>query len=198
WGISMPWNCMRRASVFAAGALVSAIISCAPAGAAPAAKSAAQRVNPFFAPSTLPFQAPPFNLIRDSDYQPAIEAGMKRQRAEIERIADNPAPPTFDNTIVAMEKSGQLLERAMEVFNAVSQADTDDTLQKVQADEAPRLAAHQDAIYLNPKLFARVKAIYDARAGLAGRPEARQLVEVYYEEFIHAGAQLSDADKKKL
>ena len=194
----MPWTRMRRASATAIGALTTLAL-CASAGASPAAKSpAAARVNPFLTPSALPFQAPPFNLIRDSDYQPAIDEGMRRQRAQIERIADDPAPPTFDNTIVAMEKSGRLLERVMEVFNAVSQANTDDTLQKVQAEEAPRLAAHQDAIYLNPKLFARVKALYAARAGLTGKPEARQLVQVYYQQFVHAGAQLSPADKKKL
>ncbi|MDE2052371.1 MAG: dipeptidyl carboxypeptidase II, partial [Gammaproteobacteria bacterium] len=193
---------MRRASIFAAGALVTAILSCAGAGAGASAATqpaaAAQRANPFLTPSALPFQAPPFNLIRDSDYQPAIEEGMRRQRAQIERIAANPAPPTFGNTIVALEKSGRLLERVMAVFNAVSQANTDDTLQKVQADEAPRLAAHQDTIYLDPRLFARVKAVYAARAALAGKPEARQLVRVYYRQFVHAGAQLAPADKKKL
>ncbi|MGH8300295.1 MAG: M3 family metallopeptidase [Steroidobacteraceae bacterium] len=190
---------MRRASGFAVGGLA-ALVFCAAPGPAPAAASpaTAARSNPFLTPSALPFQAPPFNLIRDSDYQPAIGQGIRRQEAEIERIASNPAPPTFENTIVAMEKSGRLLERVMETFNAVCQADTDDALQKVQAQEAPRLAAHQDAIYLNPKLFARVKAIYAARAGLAGKPEARQLVEVYYQQFVHAGAQLSDADKKQL
>ena len=193
---------MRRASIYATGALATTlafVAGAAPAPQSPTAKPpAAKRVNPFFAPSPLPFQAPPFNLIRDSDYQPAIEEGMRRQRAQIERIADNPAPPTFDNTIVAMEKTGRLLERVMEVFNGVSQANTDPMLQKVQADEAPRLAAHQDAIYLNSKLFARVQAIHARRASLAGRPEAQQLVNVYYQQFVHAGAQLPPADKKKL
>ena len=197
----MPWTCMRHASIYAAGALAAALAATAdapPAAAVTTIPPAAARTNPFFTPSALPFQAPPFNLIRDSDYQPAFEEGMRRQRAEIGRIAANPAAPTFDNTIVAMEKSGRLLERVNEAFNAVSQANTDDALQKVQAEEAPRLAAHQDAIYLDPRLFARVKAIYDARAALAGRPEARQLVEIYYQQFVHAGAQLSDADKKRL
>ena len=202
----MPWTCMRHASIHAAGALGAAVLAAAALASAAVASPAAAvtatppaaRANPFFTPSALPFQAPPFNLIRDSDYQPAFEEGMRRQRAEIARIAANPAAPTFDNTIVAMEKSGRLLERVDEAFNAVSQANTDDTLQKVQAEEAPRLAAHQDEIYLDPKLFARVKAIYAARAGLAGRPEARQLVEIYYRQFVHAGAQLPDADKKRL
>jgi peptidyl-dipeptidase Dcp len=97
-----------------------------------------------------------------------------------------------------MEKSGRLLERVMEAFNAVSQANTDATLQRVQAREAPRLAAHQDAIYLNSRLFARVRAIYARRGALAAIPEARQLVKVYYQQFVHAGAQLSAADQRQL
>jgi peptidyl-dipeptidase Dcp len=194
----MPWTRMRRASLSKAGALAIAVVCCASAGAAPAAQTAAERVNPFLTPSPLPFQAPPFNLIQDGDYQPAIEAGMRLQQAEIERIANNPAPPTFDNTIVAMERSGSLLQRVTNVFNAVSQANTDDTLQKVEAAEAPRLAAHQDAIYLDSKLFARVQAIYLRRASLAGTPEAQQLVAVYYQQFVHAGARLPAADKQKL
>jgi peptidyl-dipeptidase Dcp len=176
------------AVVFSAGSSASVI----------AQSPAAARVNPFLTVSSLPFQAPPFNLIQDGDYQPAIEEGMKQQQAEIERIADNPAPPTFDNTIVAMEKTGALLQRVTNVFTAITQANTDDTLQKVEAQEAPRLAANQDAIYLNAKLFARVQAVYRHRAGLAGRPEARQLVTIYYQQFVRAGAQLPEADKAKL
>ena len=122
--------------------------------------------NPFYAPSTLPFQAPPFDKIKDSDYQPAIDAGMAQQIEEVEAIANNPAPPTIENTLVALERSGQLLDRVSAVFNCVTGANTDDDLQKVQEYEAPRLAAHQDAIYLNSKLFARVKAIYEKRASL--------------------------------
>ena len=122
--------------------------------------------NPFYAPSTLPFQAPPFGKIKDSDYQPAIDAGMAQQIVEVESIANNPAPPTFENTIVDLERSGQLLTRVWAAFNCVTGANIDDELQKVQEYEAPRLAAHQDAIYLNAKLFARVKAIYDQRASL--------------------------------
>ncbi len=123
--------------------------------------------NPFYAPSTLPFQAPPFDKIKDSDYQPAIDAGMATQINEVEAIANNSAPPTFENTIVALERSGQLLTRVWQVFNCVTGANTNDALQKVQAYEASRLAAHQDAIYLNAKLFRRVKAVYDQRASLA-------------------------------
>ena len=99
--------------------------------------------NPFYAPSTLPFHAPPFDKIKDSDYQPAIEAGMAEQRQEIRAIADNPAPPTFENTLVAMEKTGQLFNRAMAAFSGVTGANLNPELQKVQDFEAPRLAAHQ-------------------------------------------------------
>ncbi len=154
--------------------------------------------NPFYAPSTLPFQAPPFDKIKDSDYQPAIDAGMAQQIKEVEAIANNPAPPTFENTLVALERSGQLLDRVTAAFNCVTGANTDDDLQKVQEYEAPRLAAHQDAIYLNAKLFARVKAIYEKRASLHLDPESLRLVEYDYQQFVKAGANLSDADKAKL
>ena len=156
------------------------------------------RQNPLFTASTLLYQAPPFNEIRDTDYQPAIEEGMKQQRAEIDAIASNTAPPTFDNTIVAMEKSGQLLTRAAKIFFNLTQSNTNDLFQKVEAEEAPKLAAHQDAIYMDPKLFARVKTIYDARSSSNLDPEQKFLVERYYRNFVRAGAQLNDADKAKL
>ncbi|HLH07865.1 MAG TPA: peptidyl-dipeptidase Dcp [Terriglobales bacterium] len=154
--------------------------------------------NPFYAPSKLPFEAPPFDKIKDDDYQPAIEAGMAQQQKEIEAIANSSAAPTFDNTFVAMEKSGQLLQRAMSAFFAVVSANTNPTLQKVRSVEAPKLAAHQDAIYLNPKLFQRIKTVYDQRRSLKLNPEQLRLVERTYEEFVHAGANLTDADKAKL
>ena len=119
--------------------------------------------NPFYTASTLPFQAPPFDKISDGDYQPAIEEGMRQHLAEIEKIANNPAAPTFENTFVAMEKSGAMLTRVMAAFNTVTGANTDDTLQKVQEEEAPRLSAHRDAIRLNDKLFHRVETVYNQR-----------------------------------
>ena len=161
------------------------------AGALPAS-------NPFAAASTLPFQAPPFDKIKDADYQPAIEAGIVRQRTEMQKIADNKAAPTFDNTIVAMEKTGTLLQRVGQVFGAVAGANTNPTLQKVQEEEAPKLAALQDSIYLNPKLFARVEAVYNQRETLKLDPESLRLVEYDYKLFVHAGAKLSEADKTKL
>ena len=163
------------------------------ASAAPTA--AAAHVNPFFAESTLPFHAPEFDKIRDSDYQPAIEEGMKRQMAQMEKIANNPAPPTFENTYVAMEKTGAMLDRTMMAFNAVSSANTNPTLQKVQEDEAPKLSAHADAIHLNDKLFQRVDAVYQQRSKLNLDPESLRLVNVVHAQFVHAGAKLSADDK---
>ncbi|NIJ09097.1 peptidyl-dipeptidase Dcp [Sphingomonas vulcanisoli] len=154
--------------------------------------------NPFATPSTLPYQAPRFDLIKDGDYQPAIEQGMAEQIAEVKAIADNPAAPTFDNTIVALEKSGRMLDRAGTTFGNVVQANTNDTLDKVQTEEAPKLAAHQDAINLNPKLFARVKALWDKRASLGLDTEQTMLLKTYYQGMVHAGALLSPADKLKL
>ena len=162
------------------------------------AQAAFGPANPFYAESTLPFHAPPFDKITDADYQPAIEAGMAAQLHEMQAIADNPAAPTFDNTYAAMERSGLLLERAMQVFRGVTGANTNPALQKVQKEEAPKLAAHADAIHLNAKLFARVKAVYDERAELHLQPEQLRLVEITYQRFVHAGAELSDADKAKL
>uniref|UniRef100_UPI0020C63F97 M3 family metallopeptidase n=1 Tax=Sphingomonas bacterium TaxID=1895847 RepID=UPI0020C63F97 len=153
--------------------------------------------GPFAAESDLPFHAPRFDRIRDGDYQPAMERGMADQLAEIRRIAADPAPPTFDNTIVAMERSGRMLDRVQHVFSAVVQANTDPVLDKVQAQEAPRLAQHEDAIYLDPRLFARVHAVWAGRDALTG-PEQRQLAEVIHQRFIRAGAQLSDPDKATL
>ncbi|MGC9199022.1 MAG: peptidyl-dipeptidase Dcp [Acidobacteriaceae bacterium] len=154
--------------------------------------------NPFYAPSTLPFQAPPFDKIKDADYQPAIEAGIQKQLSEIAAVANNPAPPTFENTLVAMERSGQLLNRVTQVFFAITQANTDPTLEKVQDAVTPKLAALQDSIYLNDRLFARVQAIYEQRATLHLDPESLRLVEVDYRLFLKAGAKLNDADKAKL
>jgi len=154
--------------------------------------------NPFFAPSTLPFQAPPFDKIKDSDYRPAIEAGMTEELREMQAIANNPAPPTFENTIVAMEKAGQLSERVQSVFFSVSAANTNDELQKVRSIEAPKLAAHRDAIFLDAKLFQRVTTVYNQRASLKLDAESLRLVEYIYDEFVHAGANLSEADKTEL
>src|SRR6266853_1753230 len=160
-----------------------------------APRPAATAANPFFTESVLPFHAPPFDRIKDSDYPPAIEAGMKGQLTEIEAIADNSAPPTFPKTLEAMERSGQLLTRVTKVFSNLSQSNTNDTIQKIKSEEAPKLAAHSDAIYLNAKLFTRVKSLYDRRDALKLDRESRFLIERYYKAFVRAGANLSEADK---
>jgi peptidyl-dipeptidase Dcp len=154
--------------------------------------------NPFYAPSQLPFHAPPFDKIRDQDYQPAIEAGMAEELVEVQAIADNPAAPTFENTLVAMQKTGQLLRRATASFGAVSQANTNPVLQKVQEEESPKLAAHSDAIFLNAKYFARVAALYKQRESLGLDPESLRLLELTYQQFVRSGANLPDADKTEL
>ncbi|MBP0996137.1 peptidyl-dipeptidase Dcp [Serratia fonticola] len=157
-----------------------------------------QGENPFFAASQLSFQAPRFDVISESDYAPAIAAGIQQKLAEVEKIANNPAEPTFDNTFVALEKSGALLTRTMNVFGAMTSANTSDTLQKLDEETSPKLAALDDAIMLNSKLFARIKAIYDRRDSLNLDPESLRLVEVTYKNYVLAGANLSEADKTQL
>ncbi len=154
--------------------------------------------NPFARASTLLYQAPPFDKIHDSDYMPAMEEGMRQQLAEIGEIASNPEPATFENTIVAMERSGELLTRVASVFFSITSANTNDELQKVLSNEAPKLAAHSDAITLNEKLFKRVKHIYDNRADLGLNSEQKYLVERYYMDFVRSGALLTEPDKERL
>ena len=167
-----------------------------PEPAAGAKTATAPAANPFFKASTLQYQAPPFDKITDADFQPAMEEGMKQQLAEVEKIAEQSAAPTFANTIEAMERSGALLTRVNKVFFALAQANTNEVLQKAQAAEAPKLAAHQDAIFLNPKLFARIEAIYAQRDALGA--DEKFLTERYRRIFVHAGAKLSEADKTAL
>lgn len=157
-----------------------------------------QGQNPFFTASQLPFQAPRFDVISESDYAPAIAAGIQQKLTEVEKIANNPAEPTFDNTFVALEKSGALLTRTMNVFGAMTSANTSDALQKLDEETSPTLAALNDAIMLNSKLFARIKAIYDRRDSLNLDTESLRLVEVTYKNYVLAGANLSDADKTQL
>ncbi len=193
-------------NVVLAAAISLALAACSgkestPVPAAPAAPAAAQpaaAANPLLTPSTLPFQAPPFDKIKDSDYLPAFEEGMKQHLAEIRKIADNPEPATFANTLEAMERSGETLTRVSRIFFGLVQADTNDARQKIQEEMAPKLAAHQDEISLDPKLFARIKSLYDQRDTLTLDPEQKRLVEYEYQEFVRAGAQLSDADKATL
>ncbi|MGD0528094.1 MAG: peptidyl-dipeptidase Dcp [Polyangiaceae bacterium] len=153
-------------------------------------------MNPFAQPSPLQYQAPQFDRIKDADYEPAIEEAMRLHLAEIDAIAASAEAPTFDNTIVAMEKSGQYLTRAGAVFDAMTKANTNDTLQAVEERLSPKRAAHDDAIHLNAKLFARVEAVYAHRDALD--PEAKHLVERVHQIFVRAGAKLSEADQTTL
>ncbi|MFM2271897.1 MAG: peptidyl-dipeptidase Dcp [Pseudomonadota bacterium] len=172
-------------------------VAAAPAPA-PYAPVIPQGTGVFAQPSSLPFQTPDFSKIRDSDFQPAIEQGIEINKAEIEAIANNPEAPTFANTMEAMERSGQMLNRAYAVFSALTSANTNDTLDKVDSETAPKLAALRDAIYLNDKLFARVKALYDQRASLNLAPDQLRLLTLTHERFVQNGALLDAAQKEQL
>jgi peptidyl-dipeptidase Dcp len=154
--------------------------------------------NPLLTESSLPYHVPPFDKIKDEHFAPAIDAGMREQLKEVEAVADNSEKPTFDNTIVALERTGRLLDRAQRTFSNLNACNTNPTLQKIDEEMAPKLAAHHDEIFLNPKLFARVQELYDNRNNLGLDPESVYLLERYYKDFVRAGAKLSDADKEKL
>jgi peptidyl-dipeptidase Dcp len=191
---------MIRKLLLASAAVAMATIA-QPALAAPARAAASATLpasSPFASPSTLPFEAPDFSRIKDSDYLPALLAGMAQQKREVLAIANNPAPPTFANTIVAWERSGQLLDRANLAFSAVNGANTNDTLQATDTKTSPLFAAHSDFINLNPKLFARVKYLHDHQAELNLTPEQAKLLDVDYKAMVHAGAELSPAKQAQL
>ena len=154
--------------------------------------------NPFAKPSTLQYGYPAFDKIKNEHFAPAYAEGMRQEAAEIEAIANNKAAPTFENTIVAMERSGQLLNRVQAVFGTLNGSYTNDTLQALDKELSPKLAAHNDAIRLNPKLYARIKALYDKRSKLNLDAESTFLIERYNKDFVRAGAKLSAADKEKL
>ena len=154
--------------------------------------------NPFAAPSPLLYQAPDFSRIRNTDFQPAIEEGMRQQLAEVAAMIHDPAAPTFENTILPLERAGQLLSRVQRVFGTLTSANTNDSLQAIQRALAPRLAAHRDAISLNDTLFQRIRSLYDRRDSLGLDSLQRLAVERYYRDFVRAGALLSDAEKGRL
>src|SRR5438874_1923067 len=154
--------------------------------------------NPLLWESSLPYHIPPFDKIKDEHFVPAIEAGMRDQLKEIEPIANSSEKATFDNTIVALERTGQLLDRAERTFSNLNACDTNPTRQKIDKEMAPELAAHRDEIFLNPKLFARVQELYSNRDNLGLDPESAYLLERYYKDFVRAGAKVSDTDKEKL
>ncbi|WP_374361143.1 M3 family metallopeptidase [Pseudoduganella danionis] len=173
-----------------------AVVCSAAQAAEPAAMLPAS--NPFAKASTLPFGYPMFDQIKNEDYAPAFAEGMRINAAEIEAIANNPQPATFDNTIVALEKSGQLLSRVSSVFGNLSGANTNDSFKALERELSPKLAAHSDAIRLNEKLYARIKSLYDKRDKLHLDAEAKYLLQRYHTDFVRAGARLSAADKEKL
>ena len=152
----------------------------------------------FASDSSLPFLAPDFNAISETDYVPAFEQGMAIHSAEVQAIIDNPAPPTFDNTIVALEKAGRMLGRVSRVFYALTGANTTERLDAIDTEISPKLSAHSDSIVLNPELFARVKAVYDNRAAMSMTREDAKLLETTYENMVHAGALLTDAQREQV
>lgn len=154
--------------------------------------------NPFFTPSTLPFEAPDFDAISIEHYRPAFDEGMKRHLSEMDSIAANPEEPTFENTIVAMEKSGRLLQRTSMVFYNLTSAHTNDELQEIQAEMAPKLAAHSDDIFLNSELFERVQALYEKRDELDLDEASRKLLEDTYRDFVRAGALLTEEEQQRM
>lgn len=162
------------------------------------AAQAATPANPLLAPGNLPYDAPPFDRIHDADYAPAIEAAMREHQAEIERIADNPAAPDFDNTIVAMERSGATLTRVVQIFENITQSNTDPALDAAKDDIDPKLQAHEDSIHLNPQLFGRVRSVHAAADTLGLDSKSRYMLDEIYKEFVHAGAALSPADQARL
>ena len=166
-----------------------------PAGAQPPSPPAAA-TNPLLAPWTTPFEVPPFQQVTPAHFLPAIEEGIARQRKEIEAIARNTEPPTFANTIAAMENAGEPLSRVTAVLNGLLSAETNDQLQKINREVAPRLSAVRDEIRMNPALFARVGAVWESRDRAGLGPEHRKLVEDTYRSFVRGGATL-DAEKKE-
>jgi peptidyl-dipeptidase Dcp len=154
--------------------------------------------NPFAQRSDLDFELPPFALIKEEHYLPAFYEGCTQQLAEVRAILDTPGAATFENTIVALEKSGQMLMRTLLVFFNKSSSDTNDAMDKIEEEMAPKLAAHQDAINLNPALYARIKSLYDNRESIGLNTEDAWLLERYYKDLIHAGAHLSESQRDRL
>ena len=154
--------------------------------------------NPLLVKSTLQYEYPVFDKIHNEDYAPAFASAMRLHDAEIKAIASNPAKPNFDNTIVAMERAGQALKRVATIFFNQVGANTNPTLEALSGDLAPKLSAHQDAIFLNAKLFQRINILVEQKANLHLDAESERLLERYYTDFVRAGAKLSNADKEKL
>ncbi len=182
---------MRFVHLFTFAALLSAFQITAVSAADPVD-------NPLLKESTLPYHLPPFDQIKDQHFVPAMEAGMRDQLKEVDAVANNSEKPTFENTVVALERTGRSLDRAERTFSNLNACNTNPALQKIDKEMAPKLSAHRDAIHLNGKLFARIQQLYDNRDKLGLDPESAYLLERYYKDFVRAGAKLSDSDKEKL
>jgi peptidyl-dipeptidase Dcp len=182
-----------------AGATALPALAHNPANESPVSETdQAKQANPFFSESTLPLRYPHFDKIQDAHFAPAFDAGMAQHLEEIEAIANNPEPPTFENTILPLEKAGEVLGRATSVFFNLVGTDTNDARKKLQADYAARFAAHRDAISLNPKLYQRIKTLHDQRESLGLDAEGVRLVERYHTNFVRSGANLSEQQKARL
>jgi len=189
---------MNRSYSFIVAAATAVLAQAAIAAPAPAAGASLDASNPFAKVSALPFHYPAFDKIKSEHFKPAFDAGMREQLREVAGIAANKAAPTFENTIVAMERSGQLLARVSVTFSNLQGANTNDALDAIDREMSPKLAAHHDAIFMNDQLWQRVKAVYDKRDNLKLDAESKHLVERYHRDFVRAGAKLSSADKEKL
>src|SRR5437764_4153458 len=187
-----------RSSSLRICALLAAMQIAAIATAAEKNSSSMPAENPFLTESSLPYHLPPFDKIKDEQFVPATESGMQEQLKEVDAIAANAGKASFENTVVALERTGQLLDRVQRTFSNLNAADTNPTRQKIETELAPKLSAHHDAILLNSKLFARVQELYSNREKLGLDPESAYLLERYYKDFVRAGAKLSDPDKEKL
>ena len=169
--------------------------------AAVSCKKAAEKKivgNPFFAEFDTPFQVPPFDIIKPEHFIPAYEKGMEEEKAEVDAIINNADEPDFDNTIAALARTGKLLSTVSRVFGGLSGANTNDELKAIQKEMSPRLAAHNDEINLNEKLFQRIKAVYEKREELNLNPEQAYILENMYKGYVRNGANLNDEDKAKL
>ena len=194
---------MKRKSTGVAGVGLALILGSGPVPfglgvALDAAEQESMADNPFLTESPLPYRLPPFDRIDESHYRPAFEQGMTEQIAEVEAIAALSDPPTFDNTIIPLERSGRLLDRVATTFFALSSAHTNDALDEIRSEVAPKLAAHNDRILLNGSLFARVETLHAQRGALGLDAESIRLIEKYHEDFVRAGARLGDSDKERM
>ena len=154
--------------------------------------------NPFYTESTQPYQLPPFDRIDESHFLPAFERGMAEQLAEVSAIFGQSTPPTFENTLVPLERSGVLLNRVAATFFNLSSADTNEALDQIRAEVAPMLASHTDQILLNGRLFDRVSSLYEQRETLGLNDESLRLIERHYVDFVRAGALLSEAEQQRM